>query len=221
VIIPLPVEGYQAWLLRLRVDSHSERTPYSPWFRCASGVQTALNALLIQTAEKWVLIDTGSRETGELLSRLLETAGCGTAGVTDIALTGSGPDKTGGLRSQDDDRFATASIVSLAADFAAVTPNIRLDAAPGPEPGHAVASVHPAGGTPLVHLGDLVAHSVQMNEPDSPTPFDDNAVVAAATRRTVLARLAETGSLTVGSRLPGPGFVGQTPRAFGWSPVLF
>lgn len=84
-----------------------------------------------------------------------------------------------------------------------VADGVRLEPAPGHTPGQ-VAVVVESQGERAVITGDLVHHPVQFAEPDIASAADEDAALAAETRRAFVARYADTGTLVVGTHFPDP-----------------
>ncbi|NIG52524.1 MBL fold metallo-hydrolase [Chitinophaga sp. Cy-1792] len=95
---------------------------------------------------------------------------------------------------------------------------IRLEIAPGHTPGHTVTHIF-SGGEELAHVADLV-HSDVLLFPHPEWGFngDTDLELAAATRRKVLAALAEKGSKVFAYHLPWPGIghVRKNGNGFEW-----
>jgi len=81
---------------------------------------------------------------------------------------------------------------------------VRLVAAPGHTPGHTLVEVV-SEGRRAVLAGDLIHHPLQLRHPDVSTALCVDPVQAAATRRAVLDRYADTDTLFLPSHLPEPG----------------
>ncbi|MCO5973298.1 MBL fold metallo-hydrolase [Actinoallomurus soli] len=82
--------------------------------------------------------------------------------------------------------------------------NISLEPAPGHTPGSSIVRV--ASGTDrAVFVGDILHSPVQILEPDYNSCFCEDRAQAAATRRRVLERAADTGELVVPAHFAGAG----------------
>ncbi|WP_058041193.1 MBL fold metallo-hydrolase [Streptomyces roseifaciens] len=84
-----------------------------------------------------------------------------------------------------------------------VADGLRLVPAPGHTPGHVAVEVSSAGASALI-TGDCIHHPVQLAHPEIGSCVDTDPVQAEATRRTLLARLAGTGALVLGTHFPLP-----------------
>ncbi|MBI1848353.1 MAG: MBL fold metallo-hydrolase [Candidatus Rokubacteria bacterium] len=85
-----------------------------------------------------------------------------------------------------------------------ISEEIWLEPTPGHTPGH--VSVHLASrGAEAVITGDLMHHPVQCGEPDWHSHFDDDAVMARATRKAFCARYADRDVAILGTHFAGPG----------------
>ncbi|MEV4116049.1 MBL fold metallo-hydrolase [Nonomuraea sp. NPDC049695] len=80
-----------------------------------------------------------------------------------------------------------------------VAPGVRLDPTPGHTPGHVAVRA----GTALI-TGDCVHHPVQLRHPAITSCVDVDPPQAVATRRRLLATLAGTGTLLLGSHFAPP-----------------
>lgn len=85
-----------------------------------------------------------------------------------------------------------------------VTDEVVLEPTPGHSPGH--QSVHiTSGGAEALITGDVLHHPIQCAEPDWSFFADSDPDAARATRRSVLARYADTDVLVVGTHFSGSG----------------
>jgi glyoxylase-like metal-dependent hydrolase (beta-lactamase superfamily II) len=96
-----------------------------------------------------------------------------------------------------------------------IVPGVYLRSAPGHRAGHSIVEVEDE----LVHLADLVHHTLHVEHPEWDAATDDDPACALATRRAILAEVADRGVIVVGSHLPGPGRVERAGGVFRWSPV--
>lgn len=83
-----------------------------------------------------------------------------------------------------------------------VLPGIRLRPAPGHTPGNVVIDLED-GGKRAVMSGDVVHHPVQIERPDWSSQFDGDPDMARATRRKLLARIADTDTQLLGAHFAG------------------
>ncbi|MFB6510241.1 MBL fold metallo-hydrolase [Streptomyces virginiae] len=94
-------------------------------------------------------------------------------------------------------------LVDVPAEGFDVADGLRLLPTPGHTPGQVAVQVSSAGATALV-TGDAVHHPVQLARPEIGSCVDIDPVRAEATRRALLARLADTGALLLGTHFPAP-----------------
>ncbi|MEV0087944.1 MBL fold metallo-hydrolase [Saccharopolyspora sp. NPDC050642] len=94
-------------------------------------------------------------------------------------------------------------LVDVPAEGAEIAPGLRLLPTPGHTPGHVAVRLSSGGETALI-TGDCVHHPVQLAEPDIGSCVDIDPEQAGATRRSVLASLADTGTLLLGTHFPPP-----------------
>ncbi|WP_405815989.1 MULTISPECIES: MBL fold metallo-hydrolase [unclassified Streptomyces] len=94
-------------------------------------------------------------------------------------------------------------LVDVPAEGIEVADGLRLLPAPGHTPGQIAVEVSSAGARALV-TGDAVHHPVQLARPEIGSCVDIDPVQAEATRRALLARLAVTGALVLGTHFPAP-----------------
>jgi glyoxylase-like metal-dependent hydrolase (beta-lactamase superfamily II) len=110
------------------------------------------------------------------------------------------------------DRVQPLDRVELVSGETEVVPGVDVFATPGHTPGH--MSVRCGQ---VVVLGDVVVHGVQVADPDLVYVSDDDARVAAATRRRVLGELAEAGTPAIVSHFPGTGRFERAGKGFRWA----
>ena len=95
-----------------------------------------------------------------------------------------------------------AGLAELVESTHSLTASVRLDPTPGHTPGH--HSVRLTSGADLgVITGDVLHHAGQAAMPHLSTVADSDAAEARATRASFLAGCAESGSLMIGTHLPG------------------
>jgi glyoxylase-like metal-dependent hydrolase (beta-lactamase superfamily II) len=99
-------------------------------------------------------------------------------------------------------------LIDVPADGADVAPGLRLLPTPGHTPGQVAVQLHSAGHSAVI-TGDCIHHPVQMARPALCSSVDVDPVQAARTRRGLLARLAGSDTLLLGSHFvpPTAGFV--------------
>lgn len=107
-------------------------------------------------------------------------------------------------RAIDDDSIAPvfdAGLAELVDADADLGLGLQLEPTPGHTPGHASLWVASGGERALV-TGDFLHHPVQCSAPDLAFVSDEDPDRAMATRRAMLGRLAEEGTLTFGTHFP-------------------
>ncbi|MFE6527473.1 MBL fold metallo-hydrolase [Streptomyces rochei] len=93
--------------------------------------------------------------------------------------------------------------VEVPAEGTDLAPGLRLLPTPGHTPGHVAVRVVGPGGGALV-TGDCVHHPVQLAHPELGSCVDIDPALAASTRRSLLASLAGTDTLVLGTHFPPP-----------------
>lgn len=84
--------------------------------------------------------------------------------------------------------------------------DVRLIPAPGHTPGHTLVEIS-SHGERVVLAGDLIHHPLQLRRPDVPTALCTDPVQATATRRAILDRYCDTGTLLLPGHLPTGGYL--------------
>lgn len=85
----------------------------------------------------------------------------------------------------------------------AIDDNLVLEPSPGHTPGHVFLNLETPQGS-AVFTGDCLHHPVQIAIPDLNSRFCVDPVQAAATRRGVVERVADTATLMLGAHFPTP-----------------
>ncbi|WP_328608992.1 MBL fold metallo-hydrolase [Amycolatopsis sp. NBC_00345] len=94
-------------------------------------------------------------------------------------------------------------LVDVPAGGVEVAPGVRLEPTPGHTPGHVAVRLDSGGRTALI-TGDSVHHPIQVSSPDIGSCVDIDPGLAERTRRGLLASLAGTGTLVLGTHFPAP-----------------
>lgn len=94
-------------------------------------------------------------------------------------------------------------LVDVPSAGAEIAPGIRLLPTPGHTPGHLAVELRGRTGTAVI-TGDCVHHPVQLGHPALGSCVDTDPEQAVATRRTLLASLAGTDTLLLGTHFPPP-----------------
>ena len=197
-------------------------------------VETSVNAFLINTGSKLVLVDTGtggkSGPTAGVLLANLAAAGYKPEQIDEICITHNHGDHLGGLTTKDGaavfpnatvhigkaDADADSAKASLAPYAAAkrlapieadgeIVPGVRAWATHGHTPGH-TSYVVESQGQKLIVLGDLIhVGAVQFDDPGVTINFDSDSTSAAAQRDKVFKAAAADGSIIAAAHLQFPG----------------
>lgn len=195
-------------------------------------VTVSVNALLLRTGRRVVLIDTGlgEKDHGVLMASLRE-ARVSPKAVTDILITHSHDDHTGGLVDANGHlAFPRAWIRMSSAEWAwmrkqgsqdivkaishrvrtfepgaQVAPGVTSVALPGHTPGHVGYQIV-SGDSRLLDIGDT-AHSsiISLQKPEWGVQFDSDSTLAKTTRRATLTQLAKDQELVFAPHFPFPG----------------
>ncbi|UNZ19588.1 MBL fold metallo-hydrolase [Streptomyces sp. 891-h] len=94
-------------------------------------------------------------------------------------------------------------LVHLPAEGHQIAPGLRLLPTPGHTPGHLAVELTSRGARALI-TGDCVHHPVQLPEPGIGSCVDIDPGQSEATRRSLFASLAGTGTLVLGTHFPPP-----------------
>jgi glyoxylase-like metal-dependent hydrolase (beta-lactamase superfamily II) len=109
-----------------------------------------------------------------------------------------------------------AGLAELWDDHYDIDANLRLEPAPGHTPGSAVLWLS-SGTDRAAFVGDLLHSPLQVLEPDESSCFDEDEAAARATRRRVLAQVADERVLLVPAHLPAAGAVEVGAAAGGYT----
>jgi glyoxylase-like metal-dependent hydrolase (beta-lactamase superfamily II) len=211
-------------------------------------ITLSVNALLVRTGHRLLLIDTGfgPKLHGELLASLHE-AGIKPTAITDVLITHSHGDHTGGLVDADGRLAFPKAAIRMAKDewtymqakgepdlvkaisshvhtFApgdTIAPGVKSVALQGHTPGHVGYEIS-SGNERLLDIGDM-AHSyiVSVQQPLWNVQFDGDSAQAKSTRVSTFKQLAGDQELVFAPHFPFPG-VGHIEAAgdgFVWKPV--
>lgn len=207
-------------------------------------VTLSVDALLVRTGDRVVLIDTGlGPKAGGALMASLAAAGATPGEVTDVLITHSHGDHVGGLLDADGRlAFPRATIRMAAAEWsamqarpqagamvAAIAPRVKTFA-PGAMVAPGITSVAITGHTPghvgyrlrsrgqsLLDTGDT-AHSsvISLAHPAWAIEYDGNQAAARAAREATLAALAKSGERVWAPHFPYPGLGTIAARGEGY-----
>ncbi|MEU1375426.1 MBL fold metallo-hydrolase [Streptomyces triculaminicus] len=110
-------------------------------------------------------------------------------------------------------------LVDVPAEGKDIAPGVRLIPTPGHTPGHIAVQVSSRGATALI-TGDCIHHPVQLADPGIGSCVDIDPSQSQATRRALLASLAGTGTLLLGTHFPPPtgGHVGSHADGYRLTP---
>ncbi|PYF01370.1 glyoxylase-like metal-dependent hydrolase (beta-lactamase superfamily II) [Rhodopseudomonas faecalis] len=106
----------------------------------------------------------------------------------------------------------TAGRADLVASDAQLSDEMTLIPTPGHTPGHVAVHIRSDGEEALL-IGDVAHHPCQMAQPDWSSVVDYDPQQAAATRRELFARFADTATLVIGGHFEG-GFVQRDGDGF-------
>lgn len=209
-----------------------------------------VNVLLVRTGGRLVMVDSGSGNAlgtpGRILERLA-AAGLRPEDVTDVVISHSHGDHTGGLLREGRLAYPSARIhmaadewaflqgqanqaalvaairpkVATFAPGATIAPGVRAVAVEGHTPGHVAVEVA-SGDRRLLAVGDTVHHYViSVRKPEWTIQFDQRPEVAEPSRRALLAAAAREGTLLFVPHFPSPGLgtVRVEGDGFVWVPV--
>ncbi|MER5972932.1 MBL fold metallo-hydrolase [Streptomyces sp. NPDC002055] len=118
------------------------------------------------------------------------------------------------------ERAGLLDVVDVPADGARLAPGLRLLPTPGHTPGHIAVELTSGDASALI-TGDCIHHPVQLARPAIGSCVDIDPQQSEATRRELLASLAGTGTLMLGTHFPPPtaGHVTAHDDAFRLLPV--
>ncbi|MFC6066344.1 MBL fold metallo-hydrolase [Streptomyces ochraceiscleroticus] len=105
--------------------------------------------------------------------------------------------------------------IDVPAAGAEIAPGVTLVPSPGHTPGQVAVRLTDAGQSALI-TGDCIHHPVQLSRPDLSSCVDIDPARAVATRRDLLASLAGTDTLVLGSHFPPPTAGRVQPDASGY-----
>jgi len=113
-----------------------------------------------------------------------------------------------------------AGLVDLVTDDHVVTDGVRLLPSPGHTPHHVSVMIESRGESALI-TGDVAHHPCQIAYPDWASASDFDADQAEASRRSLIERFAESGTLIIGSHYADPvaGWIRREGSAFRLAPA--
>lgn len=91
-------------------------------------------------------------------------------------------------------------------------PGLRLRSAPGHRSGHTILEI----GDSLVHAVDIVHHPIQVEHPEWDRAWDAEPEIALATRRAIMADLAERESAVITSHFASSGRIERAGDRLRW-----
>jgi glyoxylase-like metal-dependent hydrolase (beta-lactamase superfamily II) len=103
------------------------------------------------------------------------------------------------------DPIQSSGHLELTSGEKSVTPELTIIPTPGHTPGHQSLLIVSAGQRGII-LGDVFNHPAQANETDWNAGFDFDQDLARQTRRRVMERLEQDGSVVASGHYPAPGF---------------
>ncbi|WP_051165634.1 MBL fold metallo-hydrolase [Amycolatopsis orientalis] len=101
------------------------------------------------------------------------------------------------------ERAGLLDLVDIPADGVEIVSGVRLLPTPGHTPGHVSIELSSAGETALI-TGDAVHHPVQFAHPEIGASVDIDPAESDKTRRRLLAELADSGTLVLGTHFTPP-----------------
>ena len=124
--------------------------------------------------------------------------------------------------------YQAAGHFKAVGDGDALPAGVERVATPGHTPGHTSWRVHGSGQASLLVWGDVVHyHAVQLRHPEAAFEYDSDRRQAVASRKRLLAEVAERGEWVAGAHLPFPG-IGHVVRegrrsaaSYRWVPTEF
>jgi glyoxylase-like metal-dependent hydrolase (beta-lactamase superfamily II) len=109
--------------------------------------------------------------------------------------------------------------VELMTGEADVSDGVRALPTPGHTPGHTSFWIE-SGGDTLMVLGDVFVHEAQLADPELVYASDEDAAMAADTRKRVLAQLAHDRVPAIAGHLVGAGRIARADSGFTWAPIV-
>jgi glyoxylase-like metal-dependent hydrolase (beta-lactamase superfamily II) len=208
---------------------------------------SSITPFVLRAGRQSILVDTGmgaasQPDTGNLLDNL---AAAGIDHITQVMITHSHGDHINGLldaagvpvfrdvgylMSEDEFHFwldsgrdrqvlnRISDQLMLMRDGEQIMPDVHVFVAYGHTPGHMGLVI---GDDAMICMVDTAHSLTQMQNPDWSPRFDSDPVQAAATRRRVFERAADSGALVLAYHFPFPG-LGHIVRdgdAFAWKPI--
>ncbi|BDI33614.1 MBL fold metallo-hydrolase [Capsulimonas corticalis] len=213
-------------------------------------ITLSINVLAIRSGRGVVLLDTGIGAQGHgSLAGSLKLAGIAPESVTDVLITHTHGDHTGGLLDKNGNYAFPRATVRMSAreweemrgrkDAAAIVKVISAHVVPftpgapvlpgitplssyGHTKGHVVYQIV-SGRASLLDIGDT-AHSsvISLQKPEWTVEFDEDSPTAKAARQATLKRLAARHTLIYAPHFPFPGVgrIAAVGGAYRWKPAL-
>ncbi|WP_425091541.1 MBL fold metallo-hydrolase [Tropicimonas sp. S265A] len=212
----------------------------------ADKAQFFFTPTLVNTGSEVILFDTGLNQAG--ITAALAEAGYAPSDIDTVVITHMHGDHIGGLMDGDDETFAGASYVTGAIehnhwaaagnerfdqkvaplndkftfldDGGSVASGVTATAAFGHTPGHMTYRIE-SGGQSMMLIADLANHPVwSLARPDWEVRFDMDKAGAAASRRNILATIADERMPMIGYHMPFPaiGYVATRGDGFEFVP---
>jgi glyoxylase-like metal-dependent hydrolase (beta-lactamase superfamily II) len=90
--------------------------------------------------------------------------------------------------------------------------------APGHTPGHIAAAIR-SGDATAIYVADTIMHAVEVEQPDRVSSMDTDPDLTRESRRRLLERSAEEGSIVAAFHVGEAGRVSKTSQGYAWSPL--
>jgi len=107
------------------------------------------------------------------------------------------------VRKQSIQPVVDAGLLDLVEWDHEVAPEVRLEPTPGHTPGH-VSVVVASNGNKAIITGDCIHHPVQLTRPEWCSSADNDPQHALATRKALIEKYVNSGTVFIGSHFPAP-----------------